>query len=82
MDSITTISGCPRWLEFADGCWLTEAGLFKLCVMSTDVRFWRVNQKLTYRHEVAVGYLWSPKRNANDARNHFYETMREVSPGR
>jgi putative restriction endonuclease len=50
--------------------------------MSTDVRFWRVNQKLTYRHEVAVGYLWSPKRNANDARNHFYETMREVSPGR
>jgi hypothetical protein len=25
--------------------------------------------------------LWSPKRNANGARNPFYETMREVSPG-
>ena len=26
-------------------------------------------------------YLWSPKRNTNGARNPFYETMREVSPG-
>ena len=25
--------------------------------------------------------MWSPKRNANGARNPFYETMREVSPG-
>lgn len=25
--------------------------------------------------------MWSPKRNANDARNPFYETMREVAPG-
>ena len=29
----------------------------------------------------AGGYLWSPKRNANGARNPFYEAMREVSPG-
>ena len=27
------------------------------------------------------GYIWSPKRNANDARNPFYEFMREVAPG-
>src|SRR5260370_41285992 len=27
------------------------------------------------------GYLWSPKRNANGARNPFYESMREVAPG-
>ena len=27
------------------------------------------------------GYLWSPKRNANGARNPFYEFMREVAPG-
>lgn len=26
-------------------------------------------------------YLWSPKGNANGAKNPFYETMREVSPG-
>jgi putative restriction endonuclease len=35
----------------------------------------------TFRHEQAGGYLWSPKRNANGARNPFYETMCEVSPG-
>jgi putative restriction endonuclease len=45
------------------------------------VRFWWVNQNQTFRHEVSGGYLWSPKRNANGAKNHFYETMREVSPG-
>ena len=30
-----------------------------------SVRYWWVNQNQTYRHEVAGGYLWSPKRNAN-----------------
>jgi putative restriction endonuclease len=45
------------------------------------MRFWWVNQNQTYRHEVAGGYLWSPKRNANSTRNPFYETMREVAPG-
>ena len=34
-----------------------------------------------YRQEIQGGYLWSPKRNANGARNPFYESMREVSPG-
>ena len=43
--------------------------------------YWWVNQNQTYSHEVGGGYLWSPKRNANDARNHFYETMRAVAPG-
>src|SRR6059036_3828768 len=42
---------------------------------------WWVNQNQTWRQEQAGGYLWSPKRNANGAKNHFYETMREVSPG-
>lgn len=45
------------------------------------MRYWWVNQNHTYRHEVEGGYLWSPKRNANGARNPFYETMREVAPG-
>jgi hypothetical protein len=45
------------------------------------VRYWWVNQNQTYRHEISGGYLWSPKRNANKARNPFYESMREVSPG-
>jgi hypothetical protein len=43
--------------------------------------YWWVNQNQTYRHEVKGGYLWSPKRNANGARNPFYESMREVAPG-
>jgi putative restriction endonuclease len=40
-----------------------------------------VNQNQTFGQENAGGYLWSPKRNANGARNPFYESMREVSPG-
>lgn len=45
------------------------------------MRYWWVNQNQTYRHEIDGGYLWSPKRNANQARNPYYESMREVSPG-
>jgi putative restriction endonuclease len=45
------------------------------------MRYWWVNQSPTYRHEIACGYLWWPKRNANKARNPFYESMREVAPG-
>src|SRR5665811_1939636 len=44
------------------------------------MRYWWVNQNQTYRYEVQGGYLWSPKRNANGARNPFYESMREVAP--
>ena len=45
------------------------------------MRYWWVNQNQTFRQESAGGYLWSPKRKANDARNPFYEFMREVAPG-
>lgn len=45
------------------------------------MRFWWVNQNQTFRQELGGGYLWSPKRNANGARNPFYEFMREVAPG-
>lgn len=45
------------------------------------MRYWWVNQNQTYRHEVGGGYLWSPKKNANGARNAFYDFMREVAPG-
>jgi len=45
------------------------------------MRYWWVNQNQTFQHEIAGGYLWSPQRNANGARNPFYESMREVSPG-
>lgn len=45
------------------------------------MRYWWVNQNQTYRQEVDGGYLWSPKRKANNAQNPFYEFMREVAPG-
>jgi len=45
------------------------------------MRYWWVNQKQTYRHEVLGGYLWSPKRKSNGDRNPFYDFMREVAPG-
>lgn len=45
------------------------------------MRYWWVNQNQTYRAEVRGNFMWSPKRNANGARNQFYENMREVSPG-
>jgi putative restriction endonuclease len=45
------------------------------------MRYWWVNQNQTHRQEIGGGYLWSPKRNANGARNPFYEFMREVAPG-
>lgn len=45
------------------------------------MRYWWVNQNQTYRHEVPGGYPWSPKRNRNNARNPFYDFMREVAPG-
>ncbi len=45
------------------------------------MRYWWVNQNQTYRQEWHGGYLWSPKRRANQTRNPFYEFMREVAPG-
>ncbi|MFO7747444.1 MAG: HNH endonuclease [Orrella sp.] len=45
------------------------------------MRYWWVNQNQTYRHEFSGGYLWSPKKKQNNARNPFYENMREVAPG-
>lgn len=44
------------------------------------MRYWWVNQNQTWRQEWAGGYVWSPKRKANGARNPFYEFMREVAP--
>lgn len=45
------------------------------------MRYWWVNQNQTYGQEWLGGYLWSPKRRANQTRNPYYEFMREVAPG-
>ncbi len=45
------------------------------------MKFWWVNQKQTHKEEVTGGFMWSPKQNANGARNQFYENMQLVKPG-
>lgn len=43
------------------------------------MRFWWVNQNQTFRHKVGGGYLLSPKRKSNQAKNPYYDFMREVA---
>ena len=43
--------------------------------------YWWVNHRQTRNHEVRGGYLWSPIRNANGARNQSYDNMSLVRPG-
>lgn len=45
------------------------------------MRYWWVNQNQTYRTEIRGNFMWSPKANANGARNPFYDFMREAQPG-
>lgn len=45
------------------------------------MNYWWVNQKQTYRQELAGGFMWSPKRNTNGGRNAFYDFMAQVMPG-
>lgn len=45
------------------------------------VNFWWVNQNQTYNDEVGGGFLWSPKKNANGAKNQFYDNMLLVETG-
>lgn len=43
--------------------------------------FWWVNQNKSSGYEIAGGYLWSPKRKNNGAKNYFYDTMTAVEVG-
>ena len=43
--------------------------------------YWWVNQNQTAQHEIPGGYMWSPKRKRNGARNQFYENMKAVQAG-
>lgn len=40
-----------------------------------------MNHKQTFRHEFRGGYIWSPKRRKDGARNIFYDFLRMVRPG-
>ena len=43
--------------------------------------FWWVNHKQTYRQETDGGYIWSPKANANGARNGSYDNLTRCQRG-
>ena len=43
--------------------------------------FWWVNHKQTYRQETEGGYVWSPKVNANGARNVSYDNLTHCQRG-
>jgi hypothetical protein len=45
------------------------------------MRYWWVNHKQTYKHEVRGGFLWSPKVRKDGATHHFYDNMTKVSAG-
>ncbi|MBR2512770.1 MAG: HNH endonuclease [Halomonas sp.] len=45
------------------------------------MKYWWVNQNQTYKQEILGGYLWSPTKNANGARNRFYDAMTETAVG-
>lgn len=45
------------------------------------MQYWWVNQNQTYKHEIAGGFLWSPKVKANGAKNQFYDNMQLTEPG-
>ena len=43
--------------------------------------FWWVNHRQTHTEELEGGYLWSPKRNKNGARNETYLNLNRVRTG-
>lgn len=45
------------------------------------MRYWWVSQNQTYKDEVEGGFLWSPKKNKDGGKNHFYDNMTLISKG-
>ncbi|PST98684.1 HNH endonuclease [Photobacterium gaetbulicola] len=43
--------------------------------------YWWVNHKQTHAEEIRGGYIWSPKKNTNGAKNHSYDNMPRTAVG-
>ena len=43
--------------------------------------YWWVNHKQTFASEIQGGYIWSPKKNANGAKNQSYINLTLTKPG-
>ena len=44
-------------------------------------KYWSVNRKQTFKHEIEGGFLWSPKLKSEGNRNYFYDTMANAEVG-
>lgn len=44
-------------------------------------RYWWVNHKQTFQHEINGRYVWAPKTKRDGRSNHFYDNLRRASPG-
>jgi len=44
-------------------------------------KYWWVNHKQTFDHEISGGYVWAPKVKRNGQTSHFYDNLRVASPG-
>jgi len=66
--------------EFTVAQPLRELG-FIVDEFNRQPKYWWVNQNQTFSEEVGGGFMWSPKANANGARNQYYENMTVVQPG-
>lgn len=49
--------------------------------LASPHKYWWVNHKQTFKAEFDGGYIWSPKANANGARNRTYDNLTYVQPG-
>ena len=45
------------------------------------IKYWWVNHKQTFDHEIDGGYVWAPKVKKNGRPNHFYDNLRRAAPG-
>ena len=45
------------------------------------MRYWWVNHKQTFDHEINGGYVWAPKVKKDGLTSHFYDNLRRASPG-
>lgn len=44
-------------------------------------RYWWVNHKQTFDHEIDGRYVWAPKVKKNGKPSHFYDNLRRAAPG-
>ena len=43
------------------------------------MQYWWVNHNQTFKQEIEVGHIWSPKTNRDGSYNHSYENLTKVN---